>query len=613
MITDRKIRLFVSLLLVLIIVPVLAACGGEEATPTPAPTNTPAATNTPVPTNTPAPTNTPEPTNTPVPTDTPEPTPTEESKATEGALLYGDTVTGEIDAAGPSVWSFIGLEGEAIDLIVRPTDSSLDVVVDILDETGASILDGEVDDSFDTEEILGLIVPASGEFFISLRGYGESTGAYELTIAEAGTIASGGFAAEGSLAYGDTVSSSVVDESDSVWTFSGKAGDMVNITVSPLGDDLDVVVDVLDASGDSILPNGEVDDAFGTEELLGVMLPSSGVFSITSRGFAGSTGDYQLTLAVAGGVSGDLIAYGTSVAGNIVSAEAAAWNFAGTEGDYVDITVVNLDDEFDLVVDVLDASGLSILIDGPRDDSFDTEYIRVLRLPATEVYTISIVGYEGATGEYELTLGLSNNGLPGSFIFAADVLAEEEEAHAFPFTAAAGDVVTIHVDPEFELDVVVEVWDDDADEKLDEVDFTFGFEEMLFTVPEDGNYYFQVVGFEGSTGSYDVTLLGSEDVLFELAIDDLVVGRLGPGSFIEYIYGGTAGETIEVSAETDDEIDLVISIVDADDNILQEIDETLTGESELLVYTPEEDGLVFIRVRDFFESEGEFFLTIGPG
>jgi hypothetical protein len=301
------------------------------------------------------------------------------------------------------------------------------------------------------------------------------------------------------------------------------------------------------------------------------------------------------------------------VVGSILSSETAEWSFFGAEGDYVDITVENLDEEFDVVVDVLGGNGRSILTDGPLDASFDTEYIRVLQLPGSSAYTISISGFEGATGDYELTLALSNGGLPGSIIFAADVLAEEEEGHAFPFTAPAGEIVTISVDPAGELDVVVQVYNDDNDELLEEADRTFGFEEIVFVVPDDGNYYFQVVGFEGGTGDYDVTLLGSDAVLFELAIDDIVIGRLGAGSFIEYIYGGTAGETIEVSVDTDDELDLVISIVDADDNILVEVDETLSGEGELLSYAPPEDGLFFVRISDFFEGEGEYRLSLGPG
>jgi hypothetical protein len=539
---------------------------------------------------------------------------TTELPATEGFLLYGDTVVSAVTEAGPSVWSFIGIEGEVVDITVRPLDDELDAVVDLLDESGASLLEAELDDSFDTEQLIGFPLDVSGEIFISVRGFADSVGQYELTVAESGGAPMGGetFAVAGSLSYGDSVNSTIAGEAASVWAFDGTAGDVINITVEPLDDELDVVIDVLDASGVSVLANGEVDDSFGTEEIIGLNLPSSGSYSIASRGFAGSTGNYRLTVVEAGSFdgTGGQLAYGDLVDGSVGSEGASTWQFFGAEGDLIDITVYPFD-EFDLVVDVLDASGLSMLPDGPVDLSFDNEYIRVLRLPDDGSYLISVTGYEGAVGDYELELSLSNGGRPGSIIMASDSLGQGDDSHAFPFTAASGELVSIQVQPKF--DVVVSVLNDDTEELLEEVDDTTGFEELVFVTPADGNYFFEVSGFEGEIGDYDVTLLGSDVVLFELAQDDLVFGRLDIGGFIEYMYGGVSGEIIEIWAESGDEIDLVISVVDADGNVLAEVDDTLSGESEILSYAVPNDELVFIRINDFFDGEGDFTLSIGPG
>jgi hypothetical protein len=531
----------------------------------------------------------------------------------EGFLLYGDTVTSAVTTAGPSVWSFIGIEGETVDLVVRPLADDLDVVVDILNEAGESILDGEVDDSFGTEEIRGLTVPSSGEFFVVLRGFGESVGEYELTLLEAGTAGSGGatYPSEGTLTYGQTIDSSINDDTASVWKFRGSEGDIVTITVDPQDEDLDVVVDVLDESGASILDNGEVDDSFGLEEIRSLALPGNGIYFVSTRGFGGSVGNYRLRVVVAGGAAGaGSIHFGESVDGSVVSADASVWEFFADAGDYIDITVIPLDEEFDVVVDVLDETGNSIL-EQPVDMSFDTEYIRVLPVPANGLYMVAITGYEGATGNYELTLALSNGGLPGSILFAADTLEEgDTEGHSFPFTAGAGELVTIQVDPESSLDVVVEVYNDDGDILLDEVDNSTGFEELKFEVPEEGNYYFQVVGFEGGIGDYSATLLGSDSVLFEIASDDSIIGRLGDTGFIEYMVNAIAGDSFNFLAETFDDIDLYISITDADDNVLTEVDDNFAPESEELTYKAPEDGLFFVRVGDFFEGQGEFVLTV---
>ncbi|MFQ5419469.1 MAG: hypothetical protein ACE5EY_03795, partial [Anaerolineae bacterium] len=125
----------------------------------------------------------------------------------QGFMLYGDVVQDEI-TAGPVAWTFLGVEGETIDIFVEPTDDQLDVVVDVLDSSGASIIGGELDDSFVLEEIRDLTLPSSGEFTILLRGFADTIGPYQLTIAEAGTAVDNPpppiLGAE-TIAYGNTV------------------------------------------------------------------------------------------------------------------------------------------------------------------------------------------------------------------------------------------------------------------------------------------------------------------------------------------------------------------------------------------------------------------------
>jgi uncharacterized protein YciU (UPF0263 family) len=230
-----------------------------------------------------------------------------------------------------------------------------------------------------------------------------------------------------------------------------------------------------------------------------------------------------------------------------------------------------------------------------------------------------ITGYDGDVGDYELSLDLTNGGLPGSIIFASDSFEESGETHAFPFSADAGDTVTIQVDPEGDLDVVIDIVNEDTEEVLDSVDFSTGFEELIFDVAEDGRYFFEVYACEGSedcggnTGSYDATLLGSDNVVFEVAFGDEVIGLLGDGGYIEYQFNAIAGDEVEINVFSGDEIDLVIEITDFDDNVLASVDDNLSGEAETLVYSVPQDGIFFIRISDYFEGAGEYDLFISSG
>ncbi|MEJ2746658.1 MAG: hypothetical protein P8183_01880 [Anaerolineae bacterium] len=648
-----RLRLFLTLLLVIVLGVLLTACGGKEE-----PTPTPEVINTPVP---PPPTDTPA----PPPTDTPEPTPTEVPTPAIDYTRFESTDSGYA-IEYPSDWFTDGVTGfttfasaeELMDspdpgeeggvaLVIAGTTADFggDDAVSMLDQISSEmdpVQDMEITDGPTAVTINGndgatmyikgttdngtplsvfmTLVTKGDNVVVMIAATPSKTEADFQPIFEdmANSIEVFEPAApplpesQGTLLYGETQTGSVTEAGPSAWNFIGLEGETIDIIVRPLADDFDLIFDLLDENGDSVL-DIEVDESFGLEELRDFTLPASGTYTISIYGYDGAVGDYEVTLAEAGSLTASTgtIRIGETASGSIVSANSDTWVFTGKAGDFVDITVTPFD-EFDLVVDVLDPDGVSLLDEGPVDDSFDTEFIRVLPLPVSGDYTIVVSGYEDEVGDYEVNVSLSNGGQPGSILFASDTLeeAETEDGHAFPFTALAGEVVTFQVDPEFGFDVVIEIVNDDTDESLDEIDATTGFEEAVFTVPEDGNYYFLVKGFEGSFGSYDATLLGSDAVIFELAVGDGVIGRFGPDGLIDYFYRGAAGDTLVFTAETNDDLDLVMELTDLDNNVLQTVDDYEAGGSETLTYTFTEDLFVFLTVSEFNGNQGQFTLTV---
>ena len=416
---------------------------------------------------------------------------------------------------------------------------------------------------------------------------------------------------EGFLLYGDSVTGSVTESGPSTWEFIGLEGEVVDVIVEPLDDSLDVVVNVLDESGTSILESGEVDESFGIEEIRALTIPAPGTFYLTIAGFGGSVGEYRIILTETGATATDgdnMIAYGDRVTGVVAAAgEMTTWRFSGSEGDVVALAVEPAGD-FDAVLDLQDVSGTSILIGEERDYSFDAEYA-IVSLPDDGEYIIVIKGFEDSSGDYELAV----TGPGGSIVSAGDTLEEgdNEAGHAFPFTASAGEVVGIVVEPEGELDVVIEIQDGNGESmRTRPFDASFGTESFAFGIPEDGNYSFYVKGFEGGLGAYEVTLLGSDRTIFELAYNDVVSGRTGADGLIEYAVNGLAGDIMTVAVEPDSATDVTVEVRDLEDNVLVEVDDAIAGEVEELSYTFGEEGFVIIRVRDFFENAGDFVLTI---
>jgi len=185
----------------------------------------------------------------------------------------------------------------------------------------------------------------------------------------------------------------------------------------------------------------------------------------------------------------------------------------------------------------------------------------------------------------------------------------------FPFSALAGDVVTIQIQPESGLDVYLEVYDDDTDEAFAayETDLTTGFEEVVFTAPSAGNYYFQVLIHESSdvsAGDYDANVLGPTSALIVLDTGDKVEGRFDDDGFIEYWLRGDLGDTVTLSAESGDDVDLVLEVLDLDDNVLAIVDDGISGANESLTYTYDSVDWIVVRISDFYGEPGKFSLAV---
>ncbi len=541
-----------------------------------------------------------------------------------GELSYGEAVAGLVAEDGVMSWTFEGTANSQLNVFVSPTDDALDAAIDIVDSDGISILPaGEVDESFDDESI-DFILPLDGTYSILVRGFAGSGGAYTILLSEGvGNIdldgTDSGNTAGGNVIYTETIEGVVAEGETAFWEFEGVAGTTIDIVVNPTDDALDAVVDILDADGNSMI-GGEVDEGFGTEHISPVFLPVDGAYSVAIRGFAAGGGPYELIyseldssggLIVPPSLDGDEIGYGDQITGEVVDAAGNNWSFYARQGDFVDVTIDPLDG-YDVMVDIVDSAGNSILPNGVVDESYDTEFLRAIPVVQDGQYSIVVSGFNpSATGSYDLLLLETLLNGSGSIVTVQDEFVEaENDGHAYPFTADADEFITLYVNPTADLDVAIGVYNSDTDELLDEVDRYTGREELVFFVEELDSYYFLVTNVDGTVGSYDLLLSGSNNVIFELISTDVVLGRVMDGATLVYGFNGYAGETNTFILNADEHMDMAIKIEDLDDNILLEGDDAIAGEVETAVYTFEEDATVFVNVSEFFGDTGNFMFSI---
>ncbi|WP_420628701.1 hypothetical protein [Candidatus Leptofilum sp.] len=449
---------------------------------------------------------------------TPEGTPpigtgdgTGELPVSQGLLLYGDSISAAVDATGPSVWDFVGIEGESVDIIIEP-EGDFDVVFDVLNDSGASILpNGEIDAAFGTEEIRNLVIPTSGLYFISVRGFADATGNYTLTLVESGSEDTG----DTGFAYGDLVTG-VIDAANPTlsYSFTGSADDIAGVVVTPVGD-FDVVIDLFDSAGNSLL-NAERDASYSIENIL-FALPADGVYTIQVSGFGGAAGSFDLKLSEP--FTNVVFANPSTLEADDEGAGHAFPFRPLRAGDVIGIYAEPVDG-LDIAVQVRKGDqlqGAEVGIDNTLEDDsergWDVEIgAEEFAMVATEAtwYAFRVLNsqdedFGGNTGDYEVTL-FGNPYIVFELAYGdlVDARTNQEGQIEYVISGAVGDSMVISVlSDDDSVDMVIEVLDLDEN-VLASVDDGFSGEpeELVYTFESEDLVIIRVRDFFGNEGDF---------------------------------------------------------------------------------------------------------------
>lgn len=518
-----------------------------------------------------------------------------------GEIAYDETVEGTVISNSASMWQFKAEEGDVVNIVVIP-DENLDAIVDVLDESGSSILeDGAVDDSFSQEEISGLEL-ADGSYTISVTGFGGSSGDFQLSLSTKAAATK----AE-TIQPGDVLLGSMDKSQAALYNFTGLAGETLTFVVTPDGE-LDVVLTLLDAEGNEL---ESLDGSFG-EEILEFTPEADGEYVLAVSSYDESAGTFTISLEIESGTSSNTTDISTlEIIPNDVLltdegsvAEGEVYEYTVTSPAYQPFSVVVLpNDAFDAIVTIYDSSGELLW---EQDFSFGQEEVLFVP-PYADEFTIAVEEFSGAAGSFTTVIftgGLGGAGAVGSTVYAAATLEEgdSEEGHAYPFFALSDQPVLAVVQPstDDQLDVVLELINEDTDEVVLSIDETYGYERLLFVPPADGgSYYFRVLGFEGAVGSYDIYLLGGTDILFELASGDTVYATFDDNLEIGYTYSGAADETVSLVVTPDETLDVAVEIAPFEGEAYVSVDEFIEGGEETAEYTATEEESLFFSVFGF--------------
>ncbi len=429
----------------------------------------------------------------------------------------------------------------------------------------------------------------------------------------------------GAIAYGESVSSVLVS-GPNAHTFEGQAGDVVTITLD--SNDFDAYLRLLDSSGNELTTD---DDSAGdlNAQIQNFVLPSDGTYTILASGFDDTaSGNYSLTLTLGGGgvvatptiqstlaPSGSQIVIGDTVAGTLTGDLVTTYTFQGEAGQVVDITLTS--EAFDAYLSLIGPDGRELIIDDDSAGNLNAR-ISLFELPANGTYTISVESYDGATGDYVLTLMAASINL---IEYSQQVTGSLESGSAtagYRFTGAAGDVVTISLhSSDFDTYLSLREANGDGYSLVDDDDSGNGSDSLIgpFTLPDTGDYIITVRSYDGATaGSYTLQL--NQAVLTPIEFNQPVTITFDGNTGAQYFsFQGTIGDVIDITVDSGDSIDTSLAVNGPDNYQLAYDDDSgpnFDPEVNHLILT--QDGIYTILLQPFSNGDtGQVTLTLSRG
>ncbi len=312
-----------------------------------------------------------------------------------GVLTYGDTINGSLGPGAVAVWTLIGFQSDIVNINSQRTSGDLDVILDLWDENSQSILaEGPVDDGAVSEQLAGIQLPASGNFFIIVRSFGATSGQYELTVT------SGGAATDLSEAGNLLVATDVIQATDQhIFPFTASGNNVnINATVTSVRD-MDLMLSLHVADTDELVVL--VDDTF-SGEVLDYTVASPGFYYVGVSTADGDSGEYEMILFGPPEAIFEL-ARGDTVYGVLGDTATLEYNLRVFVDQPFTVTI-QPDGNLDVVVELYDLESSNILLD-ERDDGFEGEAEVLSYQPETDsVYVIIVRGFGGAVGGYTVTV-----------------------------------------------------------------------------------------------------------------------------------------------------------------------------------------------------------------
>lgn len=317
-----------------------------------------------------------------------------------GQINLGQVIMGNLSGNPEQIWTFTGMAGQTIAIILTPTDN-FDAILEFRDPNGRILISLDEGFSGDPEIISGFPLEISGDYQVAIRGFGDSSGSYTLSVIE-GDEPTNNFYDAGDLVYGQQQEELLQPNEAHAWFFNGLAGDRVNVVVTPMASNLDMDIWLLNpdiqrlAEEDSLLA--------GEPETIAYTLPADGQYIVLVLDYYGQPGPYRVELAFEGNellLPAGTITYGQPVTNTLLAGRGMAWQLNVEMGQELSVDLMPSNSSGDLLFMVRDPAGNIVLIINEKIAG-EGETLQNFSFPQSGTWTIIIRDFHQMPTPYHL-------------------------------------------------------------------------------------------------------------------------------------------------------------------------------------------------------------------
>ncbi|MBN2555469.1 MAG: protein kinase [Anaerolineales bacterium] len=309
----------------------------------------------------------------------------------------------------------------------------------------------------------------------------------------------------------------------------------------------------------------------------------------------------------------NMLSSGSSVQGRTTTSSGDRWQLQLQAGDVVELSMRALDG-LDTYLELINPQGRSLETDDDGGEGSDSYIVRLIF--ETGVYTVVARGFDGAVGDYALSVEELQGTFQGSVTPGRNgtrTLTESTPIHTWAYEGRSGETLSLSMEGMNGFDTYLELLSPTGERVAYDDDGGEGRNSLLQAgLAQSGAYTIIARGCSYHLGSYELSLgsSGGSSPSNTLFIGSAVRDDVTNSSGDSWPLNVNAGDIVAITMDEVGDLDTYLELLDPHGNLLANNDDGGSGRNSRLLAVIRQTGTYTVIARGYNGGEGEYILAV---